>query len=61
MSTCWRTCCATVNVPSFWPRKNNVGTYLLDLINRNPDPKLWTVGVLPKQRCCAIRLRMWLN
>lgn len=30
--------------------KNNVGTYLLDLIERNPDPKLWTVGVLPKQK-----------
>lgn len=30
--------------------KNNVGTYLLDLIERNPDPKLWTVNVLPKQK-----------
>ena len=30
--------------------KNNVGTYLLDLIERNPDPKLWTVDVLPKQK-----------
>jgi len=30
--------------------KNNVGTYLLDLINRNPDPKMWTVNVLPKQK-----------
>jgi DNA repair protein RadC len=30
--------------------KNNVGTYLLDLIARNPDPKLWTVNVLPKQK-----------
>lgn len=30
--------------------KNNVGTYLLDLIQRNPDPKLWTIDVLPKQK-----------
>jgi len=30
--------------------KNNVGTYLLDLIQRNPDPKMWTIDVLPKQK-----------
>ena len=41
--------------------ENNVGTHLLDLIGAIQIPKLWTVGVLPKQRCCAIRCRMWLN
>lgn len=36
--------------------KNNVGTYLLDLVQRNPDPKLWTVGVLPKQKVLRDRV-----